>query len=311
MSTIDPRLQQLSYSSLLTLHTCPRKYELYKCNVQSREDDDENSSTSVTYAFGHAVGAGIQAALLPNATEESILWEAFKAWGADLLGENTKQTKSFWYAVNAIQKFLILRSQGYLQDWELVYHKGKPAIELSFIITFPDGFVYRGFVDAVLRNIVTGKVMVLELKTTSAAYLSVAQYKNSAQAIGYSIVLDALFPTLSSYEVLYLIYKTKTLDYEQMLFIKSYVQRARWIKELLLDIEQIKTYASHNLFPMHGESCNDWYRDCEYLDVCTLNNDYLLKPHSSEDLQRIEKDNASYQINLTLAQLLESQLSKV
>jgi hypothetical protein len=203
-----------------------------------------------------------------------------------------------------------MKASGYLQDWELVYHEGKPACELSFIITFPDGYVYRGFVDAVLRNKVTGKVMVLEIKTSSAAFISAAQYKNSAQAIGYSIVLDTLFPSLSSYEVLYLIYKTKALEYEQMPFVKSYVQRARWIKELLLDIESISKYAAENLFPMHGESCNDWYRDCEYLDLCTLDNSYLITPPSLEDLQRIAEDNAKYQIKLTLSDLLESQLSK-
>lgn len=309
---IDPRLQQLSYSSLLTLHSCPRKYELYKSQAEASDlDSGESSSTSVTYAFGHAVGAGIQASLLPGATEDSVIWQAFLSWEADLLGENTKQVKSFWHAISALQKFLHMKQAGYLQDWELVYHEGKPATELSFIITFPDGFVYRGFVDAVLRNTKTGKVMVLEIKTTAAAYLSQAQYKNSAQAIGYSIVLDHLFPTLSSYEVLYLIYKTKALEYEQMPFLKSYVQRARWIKELLLDIESIKSCAASGIFPMHGESCNAWYRDCEYLDICTLDNAHLLTPAGDEDLERIKKDNDSYQIKLTLAQLLESQLSKL
>ena len=29
-------------------------------------------------------------------------------------------------------------------------HEDKPAVELSFIINFPDGFTYKGFVDAVL-----------------------------------------------------------------------------------------------------------------------------------------------------------------
>jgi hypothetical protein len=121
-----------------------------------------------------------------------------------------------------------------------VHYEGKPACELSFAIYLPDGFIYRGFVDAVLRNRKTGAVRVLECKTHSGTTINPATYKNSAQAIGYSIVLDAIFPELSSYDVLYHAYSSKREEYEMIPFEKSYYARALWIRELLWMLKPLR-----------------------------------------------------------------------
>lgn len=301
---IDPRLTKLSYSSLLTLHSCPRKFQLYR--LQSEKDStDSDGSGNVTFAFGHIVGEGIQY-ILDGLSIDQAIWRMFLGWHADLLDSNPKQNKSFYLAVIAIQKFVAMRDSGYLQDYELVYHNGVPAVELSFRITFPDGFTLRGFVDAVLRNKVTGEVVVLECKTSSATSLNSATYKNSAQAIGYSIVLDVLFPELSSYEVIYLVYMTKALQYEQLQFTKSYFQRALWIRELLLDIESIKMYEAAQIYPMRGESCFTFFRECEYLNLCTLSTSHLTTSYDQD-----EEKKEVYQIELTLNDLINSQLTKI
>lgn len=298
---IDPRIQRLSYSSLLTLHTCPRKFQLDKLQAEAKEEDFESS---ITFAFGHAVGEGIQLAF-EGFSEEEIIWKLFLNWKPDLFAENVKQVKSFWHAVFAVQKFLAMKNAGYLADWEPVYYKDKIAAELSFRISLPDGFKYRGFVDLVLRNKETGEVMVLELKTTSATNLNPATYKNSAQAIGYSIVLDVLFPDLSSYQVLYLVYTTKSMEYSPLPFSKSYLQRALWIRELILDIEVIKMYEDAGVFPMHGESCFEFYRECKYLGLCTLATNKLTDPFNPEEFKEEE-----FQIELSLEDLIKAQLSK-
>jgi hypothetical protein len=299
---MDNRLKQLSYSSRLTLHNCPRKFQLDKLQAPVEYEDVDSS---ITFAFGHIVGHGIQRAM-EGVPESQIIWELFLMWKPDLLAENPKQNKCFYKGVFAVQKFLALRSSGYLVDWELVQYNGKPASELSFRISLPDGFKYRGFVDVVLRNKVTDEVMVLELKTTSATNLNPATYKNSAQAIGYSVVLDVLFPSLSSYQVLYLVYTTKNYEYNPLPFEKSYLQRALWIRELLLDVEVLKLYEESGVYPMHGESCFEFYRECKYLGICTLSTDKLTDPASPDAEQKVEE----FQIELTLQDLIESQLSK-
>ena len=309
---IDPRLQNLSYSSLLTLHDCPRRFQLDKLKL----DVDTEKENSTTFAFGHLFGEGVQLAF-QGLSEEEIIWKLFLQWDLDLWAENEKAQESFWLGIWAIKKFLAMRGAGFLDEWELVYvddetgtevQQKKPACELGFRITFPDGFKYRGFVDAVLRNRNDGRIAVLEVKTTGLNDIDEAVYKNSAQAIGYSIVLDAIFPELSSYEVLYLPYKKKVKEFELRPYTKSYLQRALWIQELLMDIEIIKMYAAQGIYPMHGENCYSFYRQCNYFGTCTLSTNYLVKPLSDAMAEKIA--NEKYTVELTLMDLLDSQLAK-
>jgi hypothetical protein len=299
---IDYRIRQLSYSSMLTLHSCPRKFQLYRLRTTHRTE--ESPKSTVTFAFGHIVGEAIQLAL-EGKNESEIIFKMFLGWHTDLFAEDPKLNKSFFSAVTALRRFLALRDAGFLKEYDLVQYNGKPACELSFSVIFPDGFRLRGFVDAVLQHRDTGKVIVLECKTTGSATVNPATYKNSAQAIGYSIVLDSIFPDLSSYEVLYLIYNTKSGEYLPIPFQKTYLQRALWIRELLLDIETIKMYEEAEVYPQHGESCYSFFRDCEYLNVCSLSTEYLTKPCTPE-----QEDKTEYQITLTLDDLLTTQLRK-
>jgi hypothetical protein len=300
---IDYRIRQLSYSSLLSLHSCPRKFQLYK--LRTTHKTEELLKSTITFSFGHVVGDGIQK-ILEGKSEEEVIFSMFLGWHTDLMNVDTKAKKSFWMAVIAIQNFVNLRKSGFLEEYELVYYRGKPATELSFCINLPDGFRLRGFVDAVLKHKESGKVVVLECKTTGSVAINPATYKNSAQAIGYSIVLDVLYPELSSYEVLYLVYQTGAREYHPIPFTKNYLQRALWIRELLLDVEMIKLYEEAEVYPMHGESCVSFGRDCEYLQSCTLSTEFLTKKCTPE-----EEDKTEYQINLSLVDLLEAQLKKV
>jgi hypothetical protein len=249
--------------------------------------------------------------ILERKSYEETLWQMFLGWKPELFADNPKQAKSFAHAVFAIDKFSNMLSEGYLDGYSLVTYNGKPACELSFLISLPNRFKYRGFVDAVLQNESTGEVIVLECKTSSATSLNPATYKNSAQAIGYSIVLDAIFPSLSSYRVLYLIYSTKSLQYDQLEFTKSYVQRARWIRELVLDCETLTTYNDNDLYPMRGESCFTYFRECQYMGLCQMDTSRLTQPITQEQIDKIQKTNSEYQIQISLEDLISSQLSKV
>lgn len=300
--SIDYRIRQISYSSRNLLRKCPRKFQLYK--LRSTHRAEESLKTSITFAFGHLVGAAIQQSF-QSVPDEKIIWDQFLAWKPDLFAEDEKTNKSFWSAIIAFKRFQAARDSGFLKDYELVYYEGKPACELSFCIIFPDGFRYRGHVDLVLRHIISGEVIVLECKTTGSTTINPATYVNSAQAIGYSIILDAIFPKLSSYKVLYLVYKSKDGEFVQLPFSKTFLQRALWIRELLLDIELIKMYEEAEIYPMNGEACFDFYRECEYLNTCTLNTELLTKPCTPE-----EEDKLEYQIVITLADLIEAQLAK-
>lgn len=306
----DPRLKLLSHSSRTTLHKCPRKYQLYRLNSEQQETDSiKETESSVTFAYGKAVGMGVQSALESEKTEVDILMDTFLEWDTDLLDETPRQNKSFWLAMFAVTKFIGLREKGFLADYELVYYKGKPAVELAFQVILPDGYKYRGFVDAVLKHRTTGEIMVLENKTASGTAQS-AQYKNSGQALGYSVVLDILFPEMSSYTVLYLVYETKSYEYKQLPFKKSLLQRALWLQDLLIDTQIISTYESFDTYPMHGESCFDFFRECEYLGLCTLTTENLTKPLTSDVVEKLAADEENYDFSLDFYDLVEAQVAK-
>lgn len=307
--TIDPRLKLLSHSSRTSLHTCPRKYQLYRLSSEEQATEaSKEMEQRVTFAYGKAVGMGVQSTL-ESKTEVQVYLDTFLEWDTDLLEENTRQKKSFWLALFAVQKFIVMREDGFLDDYELVSYKGKPAVELAFLINLPDGYKYRGFVDAVLQHKTTKEVLVLENKTSSGVAQS-ANFKNSGQALGYSVVLDILFPELSSYTVLYLVYETKSLEYKELPFTKSLLQRALWLQELLIDTQVISLYNSYDTFPMCGHSCFNFFRECEYLGLCTLHTENLTKPLTEAILERIEEDNTRYEFTVDFYDLVESQIAK-
>jgi hypothetical protein len=64
-------------------------------------------------------------------------------------------------------------------------------------------------------------------------------------------------------------------------------------------------YEEAEVYPMHGESCYSFFRECEYLNVCQLSTGYLTKPCTPD-----QEDKTEYQINLTLDDLLTTQLAK-
>lgn len=306
---IDPRLKLLSHSSRTNLHKCPRKFQLYRLSSkQVLLSDEKEIQQGVTFAYGSAVGVGVQS-VLEGKTEDQVYLDTFLEWDVDLLDYDDKREKSFWLAMMAVKKFILLRAAGFLNDYELVYYKGKPAIELSFQINLPDGFKYRGFLDAALQHKVTKKAMVLENKTSSGTANS-AYFKNSGQALGYSVVLDQLFPGLSSYNVLYLVYETKSMEYVELPYTKSLLQRALWLQELLIDTQMIELYQSYETYPMHGENCFDFFRECEYLSLCTLTTANLTKPLTTAMMERIDNEAEKYDFNVEFYDLVAAQVAK-
>lgn len=308
---LDPRLKLFSHSSRTLLHGCPRKYELYRLGSESVAlSDEKETEQSVTFAYGTTVGVGIQEILQGKELDEVIL-ASFLAWSTDLLAETPRQKKSFSEAIFAVTQFEQLLSSSELSDYELVYTESngvrKPAVELSFKIELPDGFSYRGYIDAVLQHKVTKHIMVLESKTSSGT-ANPAMYKNSGQALGYAIVLDTLFGKLASYSVLYLVWETKTRTYKLLIFAKSLLQRALWLGELLIDVESVLMYNAHGIFPMRGSFCYEFFRDCEYLGLCTLQTKNFQKPLTVKALKEMEE--IKYDFTFDFYSLVDNQLER-
>jgi hypothetical protein len=269
-----PKLKLLSHSSLTTLHSCPRKFELYRLKAGA------TFAASIDTAFGSAFGTGIQTLIATEGDLDKAILDAYLAWDVSLLEENNKSNKSIWEVISALTAFKSQQLPTIITDWEVARLKdGKPAVELSFNISLPDGYAYRGFVDLVLKHRTENRYKIWELKTTGSYVVNEAQYKNSFQGVGYGVVLDKIAADLgadSDFFVDYFVYKTKSREFEVMPFLKNNFERMRWLSQLLLEVEKLQLYDRLELFPMHGESCFNYFRPCEYFGICHMSNSSLV-----------------------------------
>ena len=273
-------LKLLSHSGLETMHSCPRKFEIYRMNYAPK------GAGTVDTSFGHAVGVGIQELLIqqqyPNTLGltplEYAIWKMFLSWEVAIDETKPKSKKSFHSACLAVEKYQQQFLSLLTNDWELAYFEGKPAVELGFIVELPNGYYYRGFVDAVLVHKEEKRFRVLEIKTTGLAVVDVAQYKNSFQGVGYGVILDQLAASMdyiADYYVDYLVYKTGSQEFLTFPFLKTGYQRAKWLSQLLVETDTIELYLQRELFPMHGQSCFNFYRQCQYFGICERRNEEL------------------------------------
>lgn len=305
---IHSNLKLLSHSSSVLLHKCPRKYELYKLLPFDLRDMDEDDPDN-HLGFGTLVGEGVQHYLQFD-NEKKAAFQTFLNWKGDIDDDNgERKKKTFWHALYAVDKFTGFRKTA-LANYDLAYFDGKPAIELGFSIDLGDGFFYRGFLDALLIDRVKRVLVPLENKTTGTREVHEATFKHSGQALGYSLVLDAIASQLgqelgSSFKVLYCIYKTPSYEWELMPFAKTFTQRATWIKNLLVDKETVIRYAQDGFFPMHGESCYDFFRECKHFGTCEMSNKFLL----AGEIDERKEDESRYQFKFHINDLIDAQLA--
>lgn len=279
-----------SYSRRLTLHSCPRKYQLENIfNLGMRTD-------TLDFAYGHAVAAGIQQLVVEPDDLNRAAAATLAAWSMPIDDCDYRGKKSLWYAIRMVQKFYELLKNpatNFLRNYEIAMFPTadgslRPAVELTFCINCFEGYVYEGHIDLVLKEKGAAKYLVVEVKTTKFVEVSDSSYKNSDQALGYSIVIESIAKDLDaegSYSVLYLVAKSGRQEYEYRVYPKSRIQRAQFINGLILDIEIEKMYRKWNIYPMHGESCFNFFRPCEFFGKCDSPDSVLLsvsKAHGEE-----------------------------
>lgn len=284
-NTADKEYRQLvanrncsSHSKLSNLHDCPRKYELesYKSSTTVVQEPD---NLNLDFAFGHAVGAGIQT-YVSTRSLVAAQFAAFTAWRApwdavkiDKRGHDTGKSLAWaMVAVENVQMFIAEQ----LADWEVLrMPNGKPAVELSFMVDTENGWYHLGHIDTVLRHKQTNKLAVWEGKTTGQEFVDEAMYGNSYQALGYGVVVDALARQLgmpaTDYEVFYVAYSSKTRQFQLLPFTKSLTQRAEWLQDLLLTHAMADKYHQLGFFPKRGDHClNKYGRRCHWYGTCQM-----------------------------------------
>lgn len=251
-----------SYSMQREFYACPRKF--MRSKMRADQEDRSTREVNVTFAFGHAVGAGV-AAYDETGDMDQAIWQAFLAWKVDLLEEEMKGTrktgKSFHEAVWALKLWAIFRKeQTDLDDYEVV------KSEATLVIDTEDGHYYIGHVDQLLRHRETGQLRIKENKTTGMVNVDAAMYSNTDQTLSYSVLVDMLGE--QEYEVMYTIYSTANNEWIYLPFVKSASKKAEWLQDQLLRNAQQDQYAELKFFPKRGESCMQFGRRCSEYEVC-------------------------------------------
>ena len=284
-----------SYSILSQLHSCARKFQLIKARAAAGGAQANN----VDFAYGHAVGSGIQAWLSSSYNIEAAILNAFLAWRIPYNAEIPTKRKSIADAVLAVQKYPEFHAR-VLGDWEVwILPNGKPAIELSVSVDFENGYKHYCHVDVILQNKITGKLAVQENKTTGFKQSEVAIYANSSQALSYSVLIDMLSDQ-TSYEVFYCVYSAPGRAWEILPFSKSTSLKAEWITEVKLDHMLLQTYHEVNFYPKNGESCYNFMRRCEFFGSCNLTS-MLKVPELLPEDQEAERVDYSFKISEIIA----------
>lgn len=281
----------LSYSRRLTLHSCPRKFQLENIyNLGQRVNN-------IDFCYGHAVAAGLQSLItFPDDLNLAVVCTAAH-WTLSIEEEDWTSKKNLWQAIRVVQTFHAMLhnpATNFLRNYEIAVFptaqgSHKAAVELTFCINCYAGYVYEGHIDVVLKEKGANKYLVVEIKTTKFVEVDDASYKNSDQGLGYSLVLDSIARDMDaegSYSVLYIVVKSTRQEIDYRIYPKSRVQRAQFINSLILDIEIAEMYRAADIWPMHGESCFNFFRPCDFFGKCQMPDaalKALSKPHGAEE----------------------------
>ncbi len=288
---------RLSHSTLQTLHTCERKFQLDKLLVTEIEREE-----SEHLSFGSAFGVGA-ATYLATQDANRAMYEAWLAYQPEI--ETDK--KSIARCIAALE-VAFPRLDTILIDYEVVSFNKGPAVELGFRLNVNEDFYFVGYIDAVLKNRYTDQHVVFEVKTTGMNLFDLSPlYQNSGQALGYSIALDKIAgKNLSSYGVLYFVAqlpKDFTPKIQVFEWSKTLSDRLNWFISLGLDVKHLTEMAELGVYPKRGESCLQYNRPCKYFGVCTL--------HSADILKKREEDKLEYEFEYELNDLIQDHIARI
>jgi hypothetical protein len=62
-----------------------------------------------------------------------------------------------------------------------------------------------------------------------------------------------------------MVFKSRSMEIVPMLFNKTPTMRAQWLTGLISDIQSIEQYEDQGYYPHRGESCYNYFRECEYM----------------------------------------------
>lgn len=288
---------QLSYSSLNTFASCPRKFELDKLYPKPARVWEDNYAADV----GSAIHAGYQTYLTSRDRDESV-WAFMRAFP---FADEWNQPNDYRSCEAALATLEEMFDSAKMLEYDLARIRRPnsvaeaeagltggvvvPAIEVPFEIRFP-GLTIKpcpslpeganisviGYIDAIMQNQMTGLYRTLDIKTSRMKLLdATAKFKFDAQQVPYGIVVEHIAQgEIESFEVLYLDCYVDLLEpYVQLYpFIKTHHDLQDWATNKLIQFRQLAGYAESDYFPRTDGGCLFYNKPCRYLEPCQSRN---------------------------------------
>lgn len=273
----------LSYSSMNTLVSCPRKFEMYKFYQQPKRRFE-----SIAMSAGQALHAGYQHYMIHRNPNQAMFELALNYpvehcwdWSDDRSLEACLSTLEAMIESGCINSYDLL-------DIKCLDGITRPAIEVPFElvlegVTLPDGrgISIIGYIDALVRQRFTGENHSLDIKThRSNLFDRSPVYKFDTQQVGYGIILEhVLAHAIESFNVLYFDCYLDLLAprVEMYEYKKTAEDIQKWMMTKIMQIKNLVTYANIGFFPRSDNGCLSYMRPCHRLDICQIEDRELLQ----------------------------------
>lgn len=280
MTTERPVLR-VSYSSLNTFESCPRRFEFDKLYPRLPRD-----SMAFAADVGTALHHGYQNYLVTQ-DEDQAIWAMLESYPFELEFVQEKDDRSMEAALSTLEKMF---ESVDMREYELAQIKKPdgtivPAIEVPFEIRFrgidippcpkyPDGadIAFTGYIDAIMQNHLSGKYRTLDIKTNrDFSKDQTGKYQYDSQQLPYGIIVEHVVGgPINNFEVLYLDTLVDLTDPTVTLypFAKTEDDIQEWLLTRILQFQMIQKYVQSDFFPRRSGGCMFYKKPCRYLTPC-------------------------------------------
>ena len=269
---------RLSHSTINTLLSCPRKFELGHILSPRSMEDERN----LTLSAGSAIHAAWQEYLRTRSEEIAFFTLLrFFDYEAESRAYGDAKNRHLEACIRAFDEIIeFYRLRPHLQ---LATINSRPAVELNFrfnLTCSPLNLWYGGFIDAILYDASSDEFVVHDVKTHRDAEIISLKYSNSMQLVGYGLLLNLLrTPSGEAVNFLGSFNTDYILNYidlsaprcELLRFTRGIEDLHAWKRQLLLAVRLIEDYAAAaTAFPRYGKNCIAFAKPCWFAKPCSL-----------------------------------------